>query len=136
MPYVLRSVYIFMTDLNSSVLKAKSNLVVMFIALTVLDSTLVVASKDLWAIGRIIITIAVMYYVLQGRKWAKWVLIGIFSLVVVLLTALIIALYSKLSTFLIFGSLILIIMMTVTGIFIISSQNLNRYFSAKRQSFI
>ena len=131
------SEYIFnMINLDSSVLKARNNLVGMFIALTILDSILVIVSKDLWAIGRIIITICVMYYVLQGKKWAKWVLIGIFSLVIVLLTALIIALSAKLSTFLIIGSLILIAMIIVTGIFMISNQNLNSYFSAKRQSLI
>ena len=125
-----------MTNLDPSTLKARSNLVFMFIALTVLDSILVIASKDLWAIGRIIITIGVMYYVLQGKKWAKWVLIGIFSLVVVLLAALIIVLYSKLSTFLIVGSLILIVINIMTGFYIITSQDLNRYFAAKRKAFI
>lgn len=125
-----------MNKLDSSVLKARSNLIYMFTGLTILDSILVIVSKDLWAIGRILITIAIMYYVVQGKKWAKWVLIGIFSLVVVLLTALIIAIYAKLSDFLIFGSLVLIVMMIITGVFMLSSQNLNRYFAAKRQALI
>lgn len=125
-----------MSNLDSSALKARSNLVALFIALTILDSILVLVSKDLWAIGRIIITIGVMYFVLQGKKWAKWVLIGIFSLVAVLLAALIIALYSKLSTFLIVGSLILIVMMIITGFYMITSQDLSRYFAAKRKPLV
>lgn len=125
-----------MNKLDSPALKARNNLIYMFTGLTILDSILVIVSKDLWAIGRILITIAIMYYVMQGKKWAKWVLIGIFSLVTVLLTALIIAIYAKLSDFLIFGSLVLIVMMIITGVFMLSSQNLNRYFAAKRQAFI
>ncbi len=34
---------------------------------------LVVIAKDLWAISRILVTIVVMYFVVQGRKWAKCV---------------------------------------------------------------
>ena len=122
-----------MTTLDSSALKARNILLVMFCLLTILDSVLVVVSRDLWAIGRILATIAVMYYVMQGKKWAKWVLIAIFSLVTVLLTALIIALHSQLSTFLVVGSSILIVVNIVTGGFIIFSRDLNRYFSHTRK---
>lgn len=125
-----------MNQLDLSAKKAKNNLLTMFIVLTILDIILVIVSRDMWAIGRIIVTIAVMYFVLQGHKWAKWVLIGIFSLVVFVLIALIAALYSKLSTFLIVGSLIMIFLCVITGIFMTRSQDLNRYFSYKRQAYI
>ena len=122
-----------MTALDSSALKARNSLLAMFCVLIILDSLLVAVSKDLWAIGRILVTIVVMYYVMQGKKWAKWVLIAIFSLVIVLLTALIIALHSKLSTFLVVGSLVLIMLNLVTGGFVIFSQDLARYFSTKKR---
>jgi len=125
-----------MYELDVSTLKARNNLLAMFIALTVLDSILVMVSRDLWAIGRIIVTVAVMYFVMQGYKWAKLILIAIFSLVIVLLTALIIALHSKLSTFLIVGSLIMIILSIVTGTFLVTSKDLNRYFLNKRKAII
>ena len=125
-----------MTASNSSILKAQNILFALFCALTILDSVLVAVSKDLWAIGRILATVAVMYYVMQGKKWAKWVLIAILSLVVVLLAALIIALSSKLSTFLIVGSLILIILNIVTASYMVFSKDLAGYFSAKRKAAI
>lgn len=123
-----------MPTLNPSAIKARDNLLKMFVAIAILDTILVVVSRDLWAIGRIIITIGVMYYVLQGKKWAKWFLIGIFSLVVVLLAALIVALHSKLSGFLIIGSSILIVLYTIAGIYLITSKNLNHYFLNTRKA--
>ena len=123
-----------MTTLDASALKARNSLLVMFCILTVLDIVLVAVSRDLWAIGRIIITVAVMYYVMQGYRWAKWVLIAILSLVVVLLAALVIALHSKLSSLLIVGSLIMMILSIVTGIFLVSNKNLNRYFLNTRKA--
>ncbi len=125
-----------MTTLDSSALKARNSLFAMFCVLTILDIILVAVSRDLWAIGRIVVTIAVMYYVLQGKKWAKWVLIGILSLVVVLLTALIVALHSKLSSFLIVGSLIMIILSVITGIFLVINKDLNRYFLNIRKAAV
>ncbi len=108
----------------------------MFVVLTILDIVLVSVSRDLWAIGRIIVTVAVMYFVMQGYKWAKWVLIAIFSLVVVLLTALIFMLHSKLSTFLVVGSLIMIILTIIAGSFMIFNRDLARYFSEQRKAAI
>lgn len=125
-----------MSALNSVAIKARNNLLIMFIALIVLDIVLVAVSRDMWAIGRIIITIAVMYFVMQGYKWAKWVLIAIFSLVVVLLTALIVALHSKLSTFLVVGSLIMIILTIIAGSFMIFNRDLARYFADRRKALI
>ena len=125
-----------MSELDISALKARNRLLAMFCVLTVLDSMLVAVSRDMWAIGRIVATIVVMCYVMKGKKWAKWILISIFSLVIVLLTALIIALHSKLSTFLVVGSLIMIILSLVTGGFMIFNQDLARYFSSQRKAAI
>jgi hypothetical protein len=108
----------------------------MFLVHIVLDTLLVVLAKDLWAIGRILITIVVMYFVLQGRKWAKWVLVGIFSFLVVALIALVVALYSKLSTILIVGSSILVVLSAIIVIYVAYNKDLNRYFSYKRQASV
>lgn len=123
-----------MSQVNPSAIKARNNLLGMFVAIAILDSVLVAVSQDLWAIGRIVVTIGVMYYVIQGKKWAKWVLIGIFSLVIVLLTALIVALHFKLSSFLIIGSSILIILYAIAGIYLIINKDLNRYFVNTRKA--
>jgi peptidoglycan/LPS O-acetylase OafA/YrhL len=123
-----------MTQLDRSALKARNNLLALFLLLCVLDVALVIIAQDKWAIGRILFTIAVMYFVTQGRKWAKWLLVSICSLLVVVLIAMIVALSSKLSTLLMVGSLIMAILCAVIPIYMVSNQDLNRYFAYKRQA--
>lgn len=123
-----------MSTLSASAIKARNNLLTLFIVLIVLDIILVAVSRDLWAIGRIVFTVAVMYLVVQGYRWAKWLLVGILSLVVVSLIALVVALHSKLSTFLIVGSLVMILLSIVTGFILIRDRNLQHYFAFKRRS--
>jgi len=123
-----------MTTINKPAMKARNLLLAMFFLLTILDSVLVVVSRDLWAIGRIIITIIVMYYVMEGKKWAKWTLLAILGLVIVLLSGLVIALHSKLSTFLVVGSLILIVFDLIAGGLMIFDRNLADYFALKRKA--
>ncbi|MBD1848441.1 hypothetical protein H6F87_00180 [Cyanobacteria bacterium FACHB-502] len=123
-----------MTQLDQSALNARNYLLALFLLLCVLDTALVIIAKDKWAIGRILFTIAVMYFVIQGQKWAKWLLVGICSLLVVVLIAMVLALSSKLSTILMIGSLMMVILSTVIPIYMISNKDLNRYFSYKRQA--
>ena len=123
-----------MSELDHAALQARNNLLTLFILLMVLDVILVAVSRDMWAVGRIVVTIAVMYFVLQGYKWAKWVLLGILSLVVVLLTALIILLHAKLSSFLVIGSLVMIILTIITEFFLVRNKDLNRYFTQRRKA--
>ena len=123
-----------MSEVDQSVLKARNNLLALFLVYVILDTILVVVAKDLWAIGRILVTIVVMYFTLQGRKWAKWVLMGILSFLIVALVALVIALYSKLSTMLIVGSLSLTILSGIILIYLVFSRDLNSYFSSQRQA--
>ena len=124
-----------MPQLDRSALKARNQLLAMFLVHIILDATLVIIARDMWAIGRILVTIVVMYFVLQGRKWAKWFLMGICSLLVVALIALVVGLYSKLSTFLIVGSSILIILSAIIAIYMACSKDLNRYLSYRRQAY-
>jgi hypothetical protein len=117
-----------------SALKARNRLLAMFLLLCILDVALVIVSQDRWAIGRILLTVVVMYFVIQGKKWAKWLLVGICSLLVVSLLALVFALRSKLSTFLIVGSLIMALLSAAIAIYMVSSKNLNHYFTYKRKA--
>ena len=118
-----------------SALKARNILIVLFVILCVLDATLVVIAQDKWAIGRILLTIVVMHYVLKGRRWAKYLLIGICSLMAVLLTAMIVVLASKLSTVLIGGSLIMVVLCAIIPIFMATSKDLNGNLYLKGQSY-
>jgi hypothetical protein len=119
---------------DQSILSARNRLFVMFLVLCILDTTLVILARDKWAIGRILFTIVVMYFVLQGRKWAKWLLIGICSFLVVILITMVILLSSKLSTILIVGSLIMATLSAIIPVYMLSSKDLARYFSWKRQN--
>lgn len=123
-----------MTQLDQSALQARNKLLAMFLLLCVLDVTLVFIAQDSWAIGRVLLTIVVMYFVLQGQKWAKWLLVGICSLLVVVLITMVLALGSKLSTILIVGSLLMAILSAIIPIYMVRNQELNRYFSYKRQT--
>lgn len=114
-------------------LKARNRLLAMLLLLCVLDITLVTIARDWWAIGRILPTIVVMYFVIQGQKWAKWLLMSICSLLVVILITMVLGLSSKLSTVLIVGSLIMAILSAIIAIYLVSSKDLNRYFVFKRQ---
>jgi O-antigen ligase len=120
---------------DQAALKARNKLLAMFVLVCILDTALVIIARDRWAIGRILLTIVLMYFVMQGRKWAKWLLMGICSLLVVILMALVLTLSSKLSPVLIVGSLILVVLSAIIPIYMVSSKDLNRYFSYKRQGY-
>lgn len=120
---------------DSSSLKARNILITLFVIICVLDAILVVMARDRWAIGRILLTIIVMYYVLQGYRWAKYLLMGICSLLAVLLIAMVLLLTSKLSTVVIGGSLMMVVLCAIIPIFMTTGKDLNRYLSFKRQSY-
>ncbi|MEM7555203.1 MAG: hypothetical protein AAF378_14090, partial [Cyanobacteria bacterium P01_A01_bin.84] len=68
-------------------------------------------------------------------RWAKYLLMGICSLMVVVLIAMIVALSSKLSTILVVGSLIMVVFYTIVPIYMATNKDLKRYLSLKRQSY-
>ncbi|MBD2036209.1 hypothetical protein H6F76_14405 [Leptolyngbya sp. FACHB-321] len=119
---------------DQSALKARNRLLAMFLLLCILDVALVIAAQDRWAIGRILLTIGVMYFVIQGKKWAKWLLVGICSLLVVSLITIVLALSSKLPAALIVGSLVMAILSAAIAVYMVSSKELNRYFSCQRKA--
>jgi hypothetical protein len=121
-----------MTQQEPSSSKARNTLITLFVALSILDATLVPISRDWYSIGRILITIVVMFFVLQGAKWAKWLLIAICSLVAVLLIAMAIKLSAKLSTLLIAGSLLLVVLNIFVVVYLATSKDLNLYLSRRK----
>ncbi|MBE9140092.1 hypothetical protein IQ254_23330 [Nodosilinea sp. LEGE 07088] len=118
---------------DPAALKAGSILLALFVALCGLDAALVAMSQDRWAIGRILVTIVVMYFVLQGRKWAKWLLLGLLSLVVVALAALVLFLGSTLSPVLRVGTGLMIGLSVVTAVYLVRSSALQQFFHYQRQ---
>jgi hypothetical protein len=122
-----------MIQLEPLALKARNRLFAMFVLLCGLDIVLVIMARDLWAIGRILFTLVVMYFVLQGRKWAKWLLVGICSFLFFILIAMVLLLRAKLSMTLMVGSLIMAVLSAIIAIYLIKSKDLNSYFAYKRK---
>lgn len=105
----------------------------MFVALLILDATLIVLTGDLWAVGRIVFTALVMFFTLQGHRWAKWLLIGILTLSAVALIGLLLALGSRLSMFISIGSAVMTVFCFVLVGYLAGNSNLQKYFAWKRQ---
>ena len=105
----------------------------MFLVLLILDAALIVLTADLWAVGRIVFTAIIMFFTLQGYRWAKWLLIGILSLVVVALVGLLAALGSELSVIVSIGSVIMAVLCCVIIGYLVSNSELKQYFAHKRQ---
>ena len=118
---------------DSATLKARNILIAAFVGLSLLDTVLVILAQDVWAIGRIVITIALMHFTLQGKRWAKWILIGMLSLTAVALLGLLTLLSSELSTVLTIGSIVMIAITLAVVLSLLRSQTLNRYFAHQRQ---
>ena len=111
----------------------RNQLLGMFLALLILDATLIVLTVDLWAVGRILFTALVMFFTLQGYKWAKWLLVGILTLSAVALVGLLLALGSELSMLVTVGSVVMAVFCCVIIGYLAGNSNLQKYFAWKRQ---
>ena len=112
---------------------ARNTLIFLFLGLLILDALLVFLAKDLWAIGRIIFTAIIMYFVLQGQHWAKWMLVGILSLVVIALVSMLVLLGKTLPVIISVGSVAMSILCCVIMVYLIGDNDLQQYFASKRQ---
>ncbi len=122
------------TNRDPALLKARNQLILLFVVTCLLDTGLVIVAQDRWAIARILFTIAVMYFVIQGRRWAKWLLISLCSLMVVALLAMIIALHHKLSLLLIVGSLGMVGLSVLIPVYMLTNQDWHRYVASQRHA--
>lgn len=68
---------------DAAALKAKRILFGLFVAWFVVDALLVAISGKVPGVLRLILTLLLMYYVFQGRTWARKIMIGLFSLGVI-----------------------------------------------------
>lgn len=116
-----------------SILQSRNTLIYLFLALLIIDTILIILSQDLWAIGRIIFTAAIMYFVLQGYLWAKWMLVSTLSLVVIAQVGLIAALGNQISAILSIGSVAMAILCIIIMAYLVGNNDLKRYFALKQQ---
>jgi hypothetical protein len=124
-----------MAQPDRAALKARNRLIAMFLLFCIIDTTLIIIVQDRWAIGRILLTIVVMYFILQGQNWAKLFLMSILGFLAIVLLAMVIALRTKIAAGSITGGLIMamIILCTAIPLYTLISTDLNRYFFYKRQ---
>lgn len=124
-----------MTLFNHATMSARNRLLVLFSLICLLDIALVILARDLWAIARVLLTVAVMYFTVRGKRWAKWLLVGILSLLIVVLVAMVLAIGSTLSAVLVVGSVVLAGLSALTAFYLIASPALNRYFADQRTAY-
>jgi hypothetical protein len=86
-----------MSQLDPSALKARNTLITLFVVFSILDAVLVAMVQDWWAVGRILLIVALMYFVIQRRRWAKWLLVTIYSLLTLVLLTFLTTLGPKLA---------------------------------------
>ncbi len=121
------------TQMEQAILRARNTLVVLFTVFCALDVVLVILAGDLWAIPRICLNIVVMVLVLRGRKWAKWLLIVLLGLSAFALVALLLFLGSELSTVLVVGSGLMVILSLLIPFYLVMNAPVNSYFAQQRQ---
>ncbi len=122
-----------MTQIDQPAIRARNSLVALFIVFCALDIALVILAGDMWAIGRVLLNIVVMVFVLRGRKWAKWLLIVLLGLSAFALGALLLLLGSELSLILVIGSLILLVLSLLIPVYLMTNADLKRYLAQQRQ---
>ncbi|RZM82187.1 hypothetical protein [Leptolyngbya iicbica] len=122
-----------MTSVDAAALRARNLLIALFGAFCGLDIVLVTLAGDAWAIGRVLLNIGVMVFVLRGRKWAKWLLIVLMGLSAFALIALLLLLGAELSSVLVVGSWILVALSILIPVYLVTNVDLKRYLAQQRQ---
>ena len=122
-----------MTQIDQPAIRSRNILVALFVVFCALDIALVILAGDVWAIGRVLLNMVVMVFVLRGRKWAKWLLIVLLGLSAFALGALLLLLGSELSLILVIGSLFLLILSLLIPVYLITNADLKRFLAQQRQ---
>jgi hypothetical protein len=105
----------------------------LFIGVCILDGMLIFLVQDRWAIARLLVTLLLMVFTLQGRRWAKWMLIIMFGGLAAVLVAVVVGLRSQLAPGLVIGSTVMAVLYIVIPIYMGTNSDLNRYLAWKRQ---
>ncbi len=112
---------------------AYHTLMALFIGVCILDGMLIFLVQDRWAIARLLVTLLLMVFTLQGRRWAKWMLIIMFGGLAAVLVAVVVGLRSQLAPGLVIGSTVMAVLYIVIPIYMGTNSDLNRYLAWKRQ---
>lgn len=118
---------------SPAALQARNTLLYLFLGLMLLDLLLITLAGDLWALIRILLAAVLMYFVMRGYRWAKWLLVGLLSLLVVALVGLGMLLGPQLSLSIALGSVVLGVLCCVVMAYMLGNQPLAEYFSWYRR---
>ena len=112
-------------------IKARNLLLIMFAFVLSLDALTIFLDQKTIGISRFIITAILMWFVIQGSKWAKSATIILFIFAVLL--ALILGLFFMSKSFIV-GLIVIFYgaILSIIPAFLIRSKNLEIYFSTKR----
>jgi len=119
-----------MEEISQSAENAKNILLSMLVSLLVLDIVTIIFSQNFTGIGRILLTVALIWFTLEGYQWAKWVSIVCFFLGSGLGIIVGLAFISKSKM-----GIVLILMgiyLAVPALYLLLSRNLETYFQYKR----
>jgi hypothetical protein len=121
-------------ELDVAMVRSQRRFGALLVVTLVVDAVLVGLSQDRWAIGRVLVMAAVMYGTMQGRRWARWLLVGLCGLSALSLVALVVLLGAKLSAVVVVGSGGLALLYGAIAVVLLRSPQLRRYFAARRRS--
>lgn len=122
-----------MSDLDRDAAKASNILLGIFICYFILQTLLVAASPDVTGLVRIILTLLLMYFVMMGHRWAKWIMVVLFYLATAISLWFSYSFLER-SVWLSVAFLVAGIVMSCVATFLIASKPLNRYFAWKRST--
>ncbi len=122
-----------MTEITRQELRAKNILLAILISFVIFDIFTVIASTDyIIGICRVILTIALIWSLMAGYKWAKWLTVILSSIASIIAFSFGVMFFNDNSTmgitFLLFG-----IGFLSAAAYLICSPNINGYFNAIRQ---
>ena len=119
-----------MEEISQSAKKAKNILLTMLLSWVILDITTIIATQKATGIGRVLLTVALIWFTIEGYKWAKWVTIICFLLGsgFGIITGLAFISKSKMGIVLI----VLGIYLAIPVLYLLLSRNLEKYFQYKR----
>jgi hypothetical protein len=120
-----------MEEISQSAKNAKNILLSMLVMWLVLDIITVIVKHDGSGIARVLLTIALMWFTLEGYKWAKWVTIvcSLLGSGLGIIGGLTFISKSKMGIVLILMGIYL----AAPALYLLLSRNLETYFTYKRE---
>jgi len=115
--------------------RSRKILLSLFLLFLILDVIVIFISKEYFSgVIRLGLTIVLMYYVISGYVWAKWVLVV--CCILAFLICLVFGIYFiPVNVYIGFGILFFGFLILLFVMYLVKNKNVNQYFMAARQNF-